>query len=190
LTLIRDEAINPGGKFHHSRVGRGLATFDINQLPTYQGISSKSQARYISGILGEGGIIVQPVTRGRVARNVKEITIKVGNPGSIGTFLVFQHYIHRAAPFSLSKYGYPNAIEVIRLGRPYARYGKECRDISIVEAQLEVLVSGSIPAFDGAADVAFLRASQVLACGTLRAGWPLRPFLTSAIPQEQRSQNR
>jgi hypothetical protein len=103
LTLIRDEAINPGGKFHHSRVGRGLATFDINQLPTHQVISCKSQARYISGILWEEGIIVQPVTRGRAARNVKEITIKVDNPGSIGTFLVFQQYIDRAALFSLSR---------------------------------------------------------------------------------------
>jgi hypothetical protein len=123
LTLIEDEAINPRGKFHHSRVGRGLATFDINQLPTYQGISSKSQARYIGGILGGGGIIVQPVTRGRAGRNVnvEKITIKVGNPGSVGTFIVFQRYLHIAAPFSLSRQGYLNGIEVIRLGRPYAR---------------------------------------------------------------------
>jgi len=51
LTLIRDEAINPGEKFHRGRISRGLATFDVDQLPTHQGISSKRQARYISGVL-------------------------------------------------------------------------------------------------------------------------------------------
>ena len=184
LTLIRNESIKPRGEFHLGRVGRGLATFDINQLPTHQGISSKRQTRYISSILRGILRIIQAVRRGRAARNLKEVTPKIGNPGSIGGFPVSQLYLHVAALFSLPRYRYLNGIGIVRFGLPCARYGNPCRDIGVVEAQLEVLVSGNVPAFDGAADVAFLRASQVLACGTLR------PFLTSAIPQERCSQNR